>query len=81
MLLLRLIQHSQSKIQKNGVAIFNNDGEQWELTNKYDNSQIQEPPKPGKCCAEKARSPQCPYTEVSEHPSVTQHHWDTQLVP
>lgn len=45
---------------KNGVAIFNNDGEQWELPNKYDNSQIQEPPKPGKCCAEQARSPQCP---------------------
>lgn len=42
---------------KTGVVIFNNDGEQWELTNKYDNSQVQEPPKPGKCFAEKARSP------------------------
>lgn len=33
------------------------DGEQWELTNKYDISQIQEPPKPGKCFAEKVSFP------------------------
>lgn len=42
---------------KNSVVIFNKDGEQWELTNKYDNSQIQQPSKPGKCFAEKACSP------------------------
>ena len=39
---------------KTSAFIFNNDGEQRELSNKYDNSQNQEPPKPGKCFSEVA---------------------------